>query len=232
MGNDRIGDEVDPNGPLVLLVEDDEALQVTTRLVLQRHGFRVATADDGIDGLEKLAAVDPDVLLVDVVMPRMDGITFVRRARERLDVPAVVLTARDLPHDQLAGFEAGADDYVVKPFDGDVLAARLRAVLRRGGAPRSQEVRLGALRIDRPGMVVHRGDERITLSNTEFRLLEAFLDHAGRVLSRPQLLDLVWGDASWGDPHVVEVTVQRLRAKIGAEHIVTVRGAGYKLVGA
>ncbi|WP_068427313.1 response regulator transcription factor [Piscicoccus intestinalis] len=232
MGNDRAGDEGDPNGPLVLLVEDDETLQVTTRLVLQRHGFRVATADDGIDGLEKLATVDPDVLLVDVVMPRMDGITFVRRARERLDVPAVVLTARDLPHDQLAGFEAGADDYVVKPFDGDVLAARLRAVLRRGGAPRSQEVRLGALRIDRPGMVVHRDEERITLSSTEFRLLEAFLDHTGRVLSRPQLLDLVWGDASWGDPHVVEVTVQRLRAKIGAEHIVTVRGAGYKLVGA
>ena len=143
-----------------------------------------------------------------------------------------MLTARDLPHDQLAGCEAGADDYVGKPFDGDVLAARLRAVLRRGGAPRSQEVRLGALRIDRPGMVVHRGEERITLSSTEFRLLEAFLDHAGRVLSRPQLLDLVWGDASWGDPHVVEVTVQRLRAKIGAEHIVTVRGAGYKLVGA
>lgn len=232
MGNDRAGDEGDPNGPLVLLVEDDETLQVTTRLVLQRHGFRVATADDGIDGLEKLATVDPDVLLVDVVMPRMDGITFVRRARERLDVPAVVLTARDLPHDQLAGFEAGADDYVVKPFDGDVLAARLRAVLRRGGAPRSQEVRLGALRIDRPGMVVHRDEERITLSSNEFRLLEAFLDHTGRVLSRPQLLDLVWGDASWGDPHVVEVTVQRLRAKIGAEHIVTVRGAGYKLVGA
>ncbi len=232
MGYDRAGNEVDPTGPLVLLVEDDETLQVTTRLVLQRHGFRVTTADDGIDGLEKLATVTPDVLLVDVVMPRMDGITFVRRARERLDVPAVVLTARDLPHDQLAGFEAGADDYVVKPFDGDVLAARLRAVLRRGGAPRSQEVRLGALRIDRPGMVVRRDDERITLSSTEFRLLEAFLDHAGRVLSRPQLLDLVWGDASWGDPHVVEVTMQRLRAKIGAEHIVTVRGAGYKLVGA
>ena len=107
MGYDRAGNEVDPTGPLVLLVEDDETLQVTTRLVLQRHGFRVTTADDGIDGLEKLATVTPDVLLVDVVMPRMDGITFVRRARERCTVPAVVLTARDLPHDQLAGFEAG-----------------------------------------------------------------------------------------------------------------------------
>lgn len=219
------------DGPLVLLVEDDETLRLTTRLVLERHGFRVATAVDGIDGLERLEVVGPDVLLVDVMMPRMDGITFVRRARERLDVPAVVLTARDLPHDQLAGLEAGADDYVVKPFDGDVLAARLRAVLRRGRpAVADDDVVLGDLRIDRPGMVVHRGEERVSLSSTEFRLLEAFLDHAGRVLSRVQLLDLVWGDAAWGDPHVVEVNVQRLRAKIGAEHIVTVRGAGDKLV--
>ena len=161
----------------------------------------------------------------------MDGITFVRRARERCTVPAVVLTARDLPHDQLAGFEAGADDYVVKPFDGDVLAARLRTVLRRGRvAENGSQVALGDLRIDRPGMVVRRGEQPIALSNTEFRLLEAFLDHPGRVLSRPQLLDLVWGVAAWGDPHVVEANVQRLRAKIGADHIVTVRGAGYKLV--
>lgn len=215
----------------MLLVEDDEALRTTTRLVLERHGFAVETAGDGVEGLERLAAVAPDVLLVDVMMPRMDGMTFVRRARERVDTPAVLLTARDLPYDQIAGFEAGADDYVTKPFDGDVLAARLRAVLRRGRTQSADpEIALGDLRIDRPGMVVSRGEERISLSSTEFRLLEAFLDHPGRVLSRIQLLDLVWGDPDWGDPHVVEVTVQRLRAKIGAAHIATVRGAGYKLV--
>lgn len=104
-------------------------------------------------------------------------------------------------------------------------------MLRRGRpTEESQDVVLGDLRIDRPGMVVHRGQERVSLSSTEFRLLEAFLDHTGRVLSRIQLLDLVWGDAAWGDPNVVEVNVQRLRAKIGGHHIVTVRGAGYKLV--
>lgn len=215
--------------PLVLLVEDDENLRLTTALVLERQGFAVVTAGDGVEGLEQLTRHAPDVLLVDVMMPRMDGITFVRRARERTDTPAVMLTARDLPYDQLAGFDAGADDYVVKPFDGDVLAARLRAVLRRARGGASTDVTLGDLRIDLPGMAVRRGDEQIPLSSTEFRLLETLLAHPGQVLSRGQLLDLVW-ETSWGDAHVVEVNVQRLRAKIGAEHIVTVRGAGYKLV--
>lgn len=226
--------------PLVLLVEDDEALRLTTRLVLERQGFAVATATDGLDALERLGEVRPDIAVIDVMMPRMDGITFLRRARERGDLAAIMLTARDLPYDQLAGFDAGADDYVVKPFDGDVLAARIRAVLRRrtpssppgvGVASGSGEiVHLGELRIDRAGMTVLRGSEPVNLSGTEFRLLAAFLDHLGRVLSRSQLLDLVWGDAHWGDPHVVDVNVQRLRAKIGAEHLLTVRGMGYKLV--
>lgn len=216
----------------MLLVEDDEVLRTTTRLVLERHGFSVDVAGDGIEALDRLAVSDPDLLLVDVMMPRMDGMTFIRRARERVDTPAVLLTARDLPYDQIAGFEAGADDYVTKPFDGDVLAARLRALLRRGrtAADADPDIHLGDLRIDRPGMVVHRGEEKVNLSSTEFRLLEAFLDHPGRVLSRIQLLDLVWGDPDWGDPHVVEVAIQRLRSKIGAHHIATVRGAGYKLV--
>ena len=111
-----------------------------------------------------------------------------------------------------------------------MLAARLRAVMRRSlVAEASDETVLGDLHIDRPGMSVRRGDERISLSSTEFRLLEAFLDRPGRVLSRAQLLDIVWGDTDWGDPHVVDVNIQRLRAKVGASHIVTVRGAGYKL---
>lgn len=224
-----------PERPVVLLVEDDEELRLTTRLVLERYGFTVTVAADGVEGLECLDREVPDVALVDVMMPRMDGITFIRQVRGRpgveSELPVIMLTARDLPHDQVAGFEAGADDYVVKPFDGEVLAARLRAVLRRGTTPSSDDgVRVGDLLIDRPGMGISRNGEPVSLSSTEFRLLEAFLDHPSRVLSRGQLLDLVWGDPHWGDPHVVEVNVQRLRAKIGADHIVTVRGAGYKWV--
>lgn len=227
--------------PLVLLVEDDEALRLTTRLVLEKQGFAVLTAIDGVDALTKLADANPDIAVVDVMMPRMDGITFVRKVREQRDLGVVMLTARDLPYDQMAGFDAGADDYVVKPFDGDVLAARIRAVLRRthrsaskavapsGAAAGPELTRLGDLDIDRDGMIVSRSGVDIPLSATEFRLLLAFVDRPGRVLTREQLLDVVWG-STWGDPHVVEVNIARLRAKIGASYLHTVRGVGYKLV--
>lgn len=213
-------------------------LRRTTALVLAKHGFDTVVAGDGMEALALLADADPmpDAAVVDVMMPRMDGLTLTRRLRERTDtayLPIVMLTARDLTGDQLAGFSAGVDDYVVKPFDGDVLAARLHAVLRRGRPSEAvDEVeRVGDLAIDLAGMTVHRGEEEVALSHTEFRLLATLLEHRGAVLSKAQLLDRVWGVGEWGDDHVVEVTVQRLRGKIGAAAIVTVRGVGYKLVG-
>ncbi len=219
--------------PLVLLVEDDADLRVTTRLVLERQGFEVLTAEDGLAALEVVAGRCPDAAVVDVMMPRMDGITLTKRLRSdpaTATLPILLLTARDLPHDQVTGLDAGADDYVTKPFDGEVLAARLRALLRRQGAAAGPTVeRVGDLEIDREGMTVTRAGAPVELSATEFRLLAALVDHLGAVLSREQLLDRVWGSASWGDPRVVDVNVQRLRAKIGAEHIVTMRGAGYKM---
>jgi len=214
----------------VLLVEDDPDLQVTTPLVLRSHGFQVLVAGDGITALELLQRQSVDVAVVDIVMPRMDGLTLTRRIREHSDLPLLLLTSRDLSSDQVVGLEAGADDYVVKPFDGDVLAARIRAVLRRarGGAP-TATVRRGDLVIDPAGMTVERdGTGRVELSSTEFRLLLAFVEHPGIVLSRERLLDLAWG-STWGDPHVVEVTIGRLRAKVGPERVETVRGAGYKM---
>ncbi|MFX0539959.1 response regulator transcription factor [Ornithinimicrobium sp. Y1847] len=226
-----------PMSPTVLLVEDDEMLRRTTALVLQRQGFTTLVAQDGVAALEVLDAADrrPEVAVVDVMMPRMDGLTLTRRLRTRpdtADLPIVMLTARDLTGDQLAGFSAGVDDYVVKPFDGEVLAARIRAVLRRGAAVVSATgLTLGELTIDLAGMSVRRGEEEITLSHTEFRLLETLLEHRGAVLSKAQLLDRVWGVGEWADPHVVEVTVQRLRSKIGPELIATVRGVGYKVGG-
>lgn len=218
----------------MLLVEDDADLRLTTRLVLERFGFTVVAAQDGLEALDRLAEHDVDVAVVDVMMPRLDGIGLTKRIRASSvwsALPVLLLTARDLPHDEIVGFESGADDYVTKPFDGEVLAARLRALLRRRGADAPQETteRLGDLVIDRAGMTLHRDGVPVDLSATEFRLLFTFLDHVGAVLSREQLLAHVWGSADWGDPRVVDVNIQRLRAKIGAQHIITVRGAGYKL---
>ncbi|STD11605.1 Transcriptional regulatory protein CseB [Dermatophilus congolensis] len=241
----------DEGGLRVLVVEDDDDLRMTTSLVLRKQGFVVETAADGVDALELLARLDreglsPQVAVVDIAMPRMDGITLTRRLRERAaPLGVIMLTARELPYDQLAGFEAGADDYVIKPFDGAILAARIVAVSRRSmaagvqagagarsrlSAPHVQAV--GDLRVDRDGMTVFRHSDgvEITLSGTEFRLLATFLDRPGRVLTKSQLLDLVWDIGDWGDDHVVEVSIGRLRSKIGPGIIHTVRGLGYKLV--
>lgn len=214
----------------VLLAEDDPDLRVTTRLVLERHGFAVTVAEDGAQAEALLASTPFDVALLDVMMPGRDGIWLTKHVRERLDLPVVLLTARDLVSDEVAGLEAGADDYVTKPFDGDVLVARLNAVVRRSAARRRQADHVGDLVIDRPGLTLTRGGEPVALSATEFRLLLTLLDHAGIVLSREQLLERVWGSAEWGDPRVVDVNVQRLRAKVGADLVETVRGVGYKLV--
>lgn len=215
----------------MLLVEDDEDLRTTTRLVLEARGFDVVTAADGEAGWASYRAREVDLAVIDVVLPLLDGLRLTERIRAHGgQTPILLLTARDLPRDQVVGFEAGADDYVVKPFDGDVLEARLRALLRRrGGAAPTREIAHGALLVDVDGMTVQRDGVPVDLSATEFRLLAAFLDNLGIVLSRSQLLDLVWEGAHWGDARVVDVTVQRLRAKIGAEQITTVRGAGYKM---
>lgn len=191
----------------VLLAEDDDDLRLTTRLVLERQGFRVTAVPDGLAAEAALAIGAFDVALLDVMMP-----------------------GRDLSSDQVTGLDAGADDYVTKPFDGEVLAARLRGVVRRSSRTRAAADRVADLVIDRDGMTVHRDGTEVGLSATEFRLLATLLDHAGAVLSREQLLDRVWGSSDWGDPRVVDVNIQRLRAKVGAELIATVRGAGYKLV--
>ncbi|WP_277209265.1 response regulator transcription factor [Isoptericola croceus] len=214
----------------LLLVEDDADVRDTTRLILERHGFAVRTAADGTEGYALASACPPALAVVDVSMPGMDGLTLTRRLREELSTPVVLLTARDLNVDVVAGLEAGADDYVVKPFDGAVLVARIRAVLRRAHPGSAEPVRLGDLLIDRDAMTIHRGEEEVQVSATEFRLLMLLLDHRPAVLSRTQILRHVWGDSSWGTGRVVDVNIQRLRAKLGTPAIVTVRGAGYKVV--
>ncbi|TDE22927.1 response regulator transcription factor [Nonomuraea mesophila] len=226
--------------PHVLFVEDDEVIREVTQLTLERDGLTVTTAADGMAGLESFRARTPDVVLLDVMLPGMNGVSLCRRIREESLVPVIMVSARDDAVDVVVGLEAGADDYVTKPFDGSVLLARIRAVLRRttqdrtpqGGAPagrRARPLRFGDVEIDVDGMRVLRGGRPVALTPTEMRLLLRFAESPGVVLSREVLLESVWDYAYGGDSRLADIHVQRLRTKIGGDRIETVRGFGYKL---
>jgi DNA-binding response OmpR family regulator len=217
--------------PRILLVEDDATIRQMTQLSLERDGFMVATAHDGTSGLAAFRADAPDLVVLDVMLPGVDGVSVCRSIREHSVVPVVMLTARTDPVDVVLGLEAGADDYVTKPFEPAILAARLRAVLRRVARhDASPLLRIGELEVDRDGMEVRVAGEPIALTPTEYRLLLELAENRGVVLSRERLLEDVWGYVWSGDTRLVDMHVRRLRAKIGPDAIETVRGAGYKLV--
>jgi DNA-binding response OmpR family regulator len=214
----------------VLFIDDDATIRETTRQALQGDGFDVRAAADGRDGLSAFAAERPDVALIDVMLPVVDGITVCRKIRAESQVPIVMLSARSDAIDVVLGLEAGADDYVTKPFDIPVLAARLRAAVRRAGDQwASRLLAAGDLAIDTGAAQVCRAGQPIALTPTEYRLLADLAEHAGLVRSRDQLLQSVWGYSWSGDTRLVDVHVQRLRVKIGADCIRTVRGLGYRI---
>jgi DNA-binding response OmpR family regulator len=227
----------------VLFVEDDDVIREATQLALERDGFAVTAMPDGLSGLEAFRADRPDIALLDVMVPGLDGVSLCRRIRDESTVPVIMLSARADSIDVVLGLEAGADDYVTKPFDGAVLVARIRAVLRRfghasGGDARADDdksagtdgvLTFGELVVDTEGMEVRKAGDPVALTPTEMRLLLEFSSAPGTVLSRDKLLERVW-DYGWGgDTRVVDVHVQRLRTKIGQDRIETVRGFGYKL---
>ncbi|MGK5499766.1 two-component system response regulator CseB [Streptomyces sp. URMC 125] len=226
----------------VLFVEDDDVIREATQLALERVGFTVTAVADGLEGLAAFRSRKPDIALLDVMVPGLDGVSLCRRVRDESMVPVVMVSARADSIDVVLGLEAGADDYVTKPFDGAVLVARIRAVLRRfdhartvaaGGAEEGEPgpLRFGDLEVDTEGMEVRRDGKPVPLTPTEMRLLLEFSTAPGTVLSRDRLLERVW-DYDWGgDTRVVDVHVQRLRGKIGQRRIETVRGFGYKLRG-
>ena len=221
----------------ILLVEDDPSIREVTAIGLGAAGFAVTTAEDGVVALDRFRAEPFDLILLDVMLPRLDGYEVCRQIRRTSTVPVVMLTARADTMDVVVGLEAGADDYVRKPFEVPELIARVRAALRRAGtgADDTAQLRLGPLEIDIAGRAVRRDGTDIPLTRTEFDLLVELARHAGQVLSRDTLLDRVWGYDYLGDSRLVDVAIQRLRSKVETDPaaptlIQTVRGAGYKAV--
>ena len=225
------------HGALILIVEDEPSIREVVSLYLRRAGYQVTVAGDGQEALEALAGRQPDLVVLDLMLPKVDGLEITRWLRERGDTPIIMLTARREERDRIAGLEMGADDYVVKPFSPQELVSRVRAVLRRtqSAMPASQDQTLvyGSLTIDPQTRLVQVEDEEKILTATEFDLLWTMARHPRQVFSRDQLLDLVWGLSEYIDPSTVTVHVRRLREKIEVDpgnpaHIQTVWGVGYK----
>jgi DNA-binding response OmpR family regulator len=218
----------------VLVVEDESSIASFVALYLKNAGYGVKTAATGSEALADVAAETPALIVLDLMLPDIDGIEICRRIRKTSDVPILMLTARDEDVDKIIGLEVGADDYLTKPFNPRELVARVKSILRRAAPERrqieSKQLRHGELLIDAGRREVHVGDDEIQLAPKEFDLLWELLDHRGLVLTRDQLLERVWGYTFAGDTRTVDVHVRQLRRKLGdASPIVTVWGVGYKV---
>lgn len=223
-------------GTRILAVEDDERIRTSLKLALEDEGWTVDEAASGEQAIERFTAAVPAVVLIDIMLPGMDGFELCRTIRRTSDVPIVMVTARNDTHDIVAGLEAGADDYLTKPFAPKELSARIRALLRRIRPSTGGHERLvfGDLEIIPEEGKVRRGGQDLHLTKTEFHLLCELAENPGKVFSREALLDTVWGYDYFGDGRLVDVHVRRLRTKIEADpanprHVVTVRGLGYRL---
>ena len=222
----------------VLVVEDEESFSDALSYMLRKEGFEVSVAPTGTSALTQFDRTGADIVLLDLMLPEMSGTEVCRQLRQRSAVPIIMVTARDSEIDKVVGLEIGADDYVTKPYSPRELVARIRAVLRRQGAEAAEvttpTLAAGPVRMDVERHVVTVDGSSVQLPLKEFELLELLLRNAGRVLTRGQLIDRVWGADYVGDTKTLDVHVKRLRAKIEPDpavpqHLVTVRGLGYKL---
>ena len=222
------------NTASILVVEDESSIASFVALYLKNAGYSVRTAATGVDALEKVEADTPALIVLDLMLPDIDGIEVCRRIRTSSDVPILMLTAREEDVDKIIGLEVGADDYMTKPFNPRELVARVKSILRRATSerrlPESAVLQHGDLVIDAGRREVHVAGDEVQLAPKEFDLLWELLDHHGLVLTRDQLLERVWGYTFAGDTRTVDVHVRQIRRKLGdASPIVTVWGVGYKV---
>ena len=219
----------------ILVVDDEKNIVQLARLYLNKEGYQVESAYDGAEGLKKARSIRPDLIILDIMMPEMDGLAVCKELRKTSNVPIIMLTARDEDVDRIVGLEIGADDYVTKPFNPRELVARVKAVLRRTAQdlPGQAALEANGLRLDTASREVTLDGVDITLRAKEFDLLTAFMQYKGIVLDRERLLQLVWGSDYYGDTRTIDVHVAWLREKLSAAKdvkIETVWGIGYKLV--
>jgi len=229
--------KVKMNTALIYVIEDEPSIAEVVNLYLRRAGYRVTVLTDGQSAMDTLAQKQPDLIVLDLMLPKVDGLTITRWLRDRSDVPIIMLTARRDEADRIAGLEMGADDYVVKPFSPQELVSRIRAVLRRthgsGESTVEHPLVFDTLRIDPQTRLVTARGQEISLTAKEFDMLWLLARHPRQVFTRDQLLERVWGLSDYIDPGTVTVHVRRLREKVEAdpsnpEHILTVWGVGYK----
>jgi two-component system, OmpR family, response regulator len=228
----------DPS-PTILLVDDEDAVRTVLAFPLERDGYEVVQAADGEEALEKFDAQPVDLVVLDIMLPRLDGLEVCKRLRAKSTVPIIMLTARDDELDKVIGLELGADDYITKPFSIREFRSRVRALLRRSRAPHvadsgdDERIELDGLVIDVPRRAVEVRGEPVQLTYVEFELLRALAAQPGRVFSRRMLLEALWKSADYRDPRTIDVHVRHLREKLEAEprmpeYILTVRGVGYR----
>jgi DNA-binding response OmpR family regulator len=227
-----------PEASTILLVDDEDAVQKLLTFPLEREGFRVVAARDGEEALERFADGDFDLVVLDVMLPKLDGLEVCKRIRATSTVPIIMLTARDDEFDKVLGLELGADDYITKPFSIREFRSRVRALLRRATAPprdggRNETISIDDLTIDLARRTVTLRDREPQLTYVEFELLRSLAAHPGRVFSRQSLLEALWGSSDYRDPRTIDVHVRHLREKLEQDPaepalIFTVRGVGYR----
>ena len=227
-----------PDSSTILLVDDEESVQKLLAFPLEREGFRVLQARDGQEALDRFASEQVDLVVLDVMLPKLDGLEVCKRLRAESEVPIIMLTARDDELDKVLGLELGADDYITKPFSIREFRSRVRALLRRASVPRSaaaagEVIAVEELEVDLARRAVAVRGESVRLTYVEFELLRTLAAHPGRVYSRRMLLESLWGDADYREPRTIDVHVRHLREKLERDsaepqYILTVRGVGYR----
>ena len=227
-----------PNGSTrILLVDDEQSIQTLLSYPLRKDGYHVTSAEDGREALDRFAEARFDLVILDLMLPKLDGVEVCRELRQRSQVPIIMLTAKGSETDKVAGLEVGADDYITKPFSMREFRSRVKAALRRsrmaGEPPEEEEIEHGDLKVDYGRRMVTLRGEEVRVTYVEFEILGALARSPGRVLSRETLLEHVWGDSEYRDPRTVDVHIRHLREKLERdpkepEYLFTVRGVGYR----